>query len=202
MPRVKGPLMSMKASGTIAKSVNYRQTKRGTVARVHSIPTGDPTVAQLAIRAINKQVSQAWASVTPTDRLTWDSLADANFYSPFNAFFVVNFQRVLTGQSITDVWPPDEAPEEPKTVVTNLDPPSDPDVTGDYVESGTYGGKPYYQRTSPSELYNWYLGGVWFISPALGQESPGNFQLESEEVEGEYYGVGTYEGWVSVTLVE
>jgi hypothetical protein len=200
MPKITGPLMSISARGTVAGTVNYRETKRGCVARVHSKPTGEATAKQLAIRAINKQVSQSWASVSTEERATWNELSESHNYSPFNAFFVFNFKRVLTGQVISNVYPPLIEPELPDISCTNILPSSDPNVEGDYEETGVYNDMPYYKRFIPSEFYLWFADGAWLISLELGNEGDGVFFKNTEQIEGQYDGQGLFHGSVLITV--
>jgi hypothetical protein len=187
MPKVTGPLMSIGARGTIAKTLNYRQTKRGTIARVHSQPSGNPTEAQLSIRAITKQVAQAWASVSPTDKLTWDNLAESNSYSAFNAFFVINFSRVSIGQDITNVWPAEETIPPAAYVVTGT---PDPDVTGTYLYEGEVEGYSRYKHeTLDFYIYFWEEMGHWAVSDFGDPEI--YWEKTNSVISGIYYGVGT-----------
>ena len=105
MPTVTSPLFSISAHGTVARSMNFKRTKRGHICRVHSQPSGEPSDNQLLIRAITKQVAQSWAFIEDADRETWQQLASASNFSPYNAFFVTNFNRVRNGDVITRTWP-------------------------------------------------------------------------------------------------
>jgi len=183
MPKVTGPLMSISASGTVAGTVNYRETKRGSIARIHSQPSGDPSSEQLSIRAINKQVSQAWASVSTEERETWSERAEAQSYSTFNAFFVENFNRVKTGRTIVNACPDIDEETPADLILINDDPPSNPDASGDYYQIEDYGGYDAYERIAPTARFVWSDGEGYYCSELLGvsgedYHSTGGIDLE------------------------
>jgi hypothetical protein len=200
MPNVTGPLMSISASGTISDSVNYRHTKRGTVARVHSKPSGQPSLSQLSIRAITKQVAQSWSSVNTIDRATWNILAEANSYSAFNAFFVINFERVSTGQAITTVWPPLPPSPPPDLLSIVFETPISPDLSGDYFEDVEINGLPSYKRTSPGLAFIWSSGGQYFCSPDYTENWDCYFEGPPGSPTGYYSGAFPAYGTLLVSL--
>lgn len=191
--------MSMGASGTIGGLVNYRQTQRGTVARVHSQPTGEPTSDQLAIRAITKQVSQAWASVSPTDRLTWTSLAIAGRYSTFNAFFVENFKRVSAGLSITNVWPPVNSPPVLEVDVTTLDGNPEPSILGTYFYLEMHNDKVAYAMDPDLGPFIYHDGYNYVICSEYTDEHIQTYYTGPYIINGGYSGCGDWEGAVTVS---
>lgn len=199
MPRLTGPLMSLDASGTIGKAINYRRTKHGTVGRVHSQPSGDPSAKQLTIRAQNKQVAQEWANVSNEDRLTWKPLSDEKRYSLFNAFFVFNFARVHEGKTITHTYPPGPDFPQPDFIAVAGDPLPTPDYTGDYFEEGTHDGHPLYVRHGTVTTYLFHLINHWLICDTLDLSSGNDFNHEIEEIEGSYGGGDNADGEIIVS---
>ena len=45
------------------------------------------------MRAMLKYLSQIWTTMSPTNQASWEDLADAGVFSPFNAFTKTNLKR-------------------------------------------------------------------------------------------------------------
>jgi len=172
MPKVTGPLNSSSASGSIGKTLTYRRSKKGFVAVKYSKPTGDPTESQINIRDINKEVAQAWATVSSEDRQTWDNLAASRQVSPFNAFFSVNFSRVLSDESISTVYPPVDVVQTKGCTFEWSGETGSPDPTGFYTLTGTFEGTNLYERLTGEHWFLWYSSewSIWIVSKV----APGN----------------------------
>jgi len=54
-----------------------------------------------------------------------------------------------------------------------------PDCTGEYVEAGTWSGRPYYNRVAGTYIIWWYPAGTgWWLSNAKGAPTYGWFILD------------------------
>lgn len=75
MARIKGPLMSITASGSLAGTLVFRQTARG--AQAQAMPTSQPpaTPAQAACRADFKAAADAWRTLDAETRADWQTVA-------------------------------------------------------------------------------------------------------------------------------
>ena len=93
MARVQGPLFSLGASGKLGGSIVFATWKGRAYVRELVRPTNPKTVKQLSVRAMMKFLSQQWAAIGATPQDTWDTLADAEVISKFNAFIKQNLKR-------------------------------------------------------------------------------------------------------------
>jgi len=86
MARVSGPLMSVGASGTFAKTLTYATWKGRSYVRQRVIPANPKTSSQTGIRAMFGYVAAAWAGIAALSKATWDAAAVARGISAFNAY--------------------------------------------------------------------------------------------------------------------
>lgn len=106
MARVSGPLMSVGASGTFAKTLTYATWKGRAYVRQRVIPANPKTALQTGIRAMFAYVAALWQSLGAPAKATWDAEATAKGISPFNAYASKNMtdwqQSLAPIQQATD----------------------------------------------------------------------------------------------------
>lgn len=90
MARVVGPLMSIEASGTYAKTLTFGTWKGRPYVRERVIPANPKTAKQLGVRAMMGFLARAWASLGSTPQGTWAADAAAKAISAFNQFVSAN----------------------------------------------------------------------------------------------------------------
>lgn len=94
MARTTGPLMSLDASGSIAKTITFSRWKGRPYVRQLVTPSNPRSALQVSTRAMMKFLSQSWTSdLSGADKATWDALAAADAISPFNAYTRENLRR-------------------------------------------------------------------------------------------------------------
>lgn len=93
MATVKGPLFSLDAAGQIGKALVYNTWKGRAYVREWVNPTNPNDIAQTFQRGIFAALSTWWDGIEEAQRIEWNALADANRYSPFNAFMSFNLDR-------------------------------------------------------------------------------------------------------------
>lgn len=93
MVKVTGPMMSIDASGTLAKTLVFGKWKGRNVVRSHAIPANPKTAGQVSTRAMMKFLSQSWTNLTTAQKATFDELAATYAISPFNAYVRENMNR-------------------------------------------------------------------------------------------------------------
>ena len=93
MAVVYGPLMSVRASGKFAGALVFSNWKTRPYVRRLSIPANPRSGGQLSMRAMNTFLAQYYASLTSAQDLDWQTRADANNYSRFNAYMSANMRR-------------------------------------------------------------------------------------------------------------
>ncbi len=93
MARVKGPLFSMDARGSIGKTLVFSIWKGINYVKRHSIPSNPKSAAQVSFRSMMTFLSQIWDGLTAGNKATWDTRADSLNISPFNAFVGYSMTR-------------------------------------------------------------------------------------------------------------
>ncbi len=93
MARVNGPLMSMSASGALAGTIVFAHWKGRAYVRQLVKPANPKSGGQTSMRAMMKFLSQQWSTIVGSDQASWEDLADAGVFSPFNAYTKVNLGR-------------------------------------------------------------------------------------------------------------
>ena len=79
-------MMSLDASGTLAGAITFAKWKGRNYVRERVIPSNPRSGGQTGMRAMMKFLSQQWAGLSAPNKATWETIADANNYSPFNAY--------------------------------------------------------------------------------------------------------------------
>lgn len=78
MATVKGPLFSLDAAGSIAKTVVFSKWKGRNYVRRHIIPANPRSGLQVGIRSVFKYITQDWANLSAADIQDWDNAAAAD----------------------------------------------------------------------------------------------------------------------------
>lgn len=108
MVKVYGPMLSLDASGTIAKTATFSKWKGRNYVRNRVIPANPKSAAQVSMRGMMKFLSQIWDGLTAGNKATWDDLADASQISPFNAMVGRNMDLWNTYKGPTKEYPATE----------------------------------------------------------------------------------------------
>jgi hypothetical protein len=90
MARVTGPLMSVSASGTFAKTMVFSIWKGRPYVRERVIPDNPREPKQLGVRALFSFLSQIWTTIKVASGASWEDLAASKVISTFNAFMGEN----------------------------------------------------------------------------------------------------------------
>lgn len=85
MVRVKAPLFSFSASGTLAKSAVFANWRGRDYVRRHAIPANPNSSAQQAVRALFKFITQDYSHLTAADISDWKTLALSQNITALNA---------------------------------------------------------------------------------------------------------------------
>lgn len=93
MVRLKAPLFSLGASGTIGGSVTFSTWKGRDYARRHAIPANPKSGGQLSVRAMMQFLSQYWTLLSASEQADWETRAAVTNISPFNAYIGYNMDR-------------------------------------------------------------------------------------------------------------
>jgi len=93
MAIVKGPAMSLDASGSLAGAVVFSKWKGRNYIRQLVTPANPKSGSQTGFRMSMKFLAQIWAGLTAGNKATWEARSSDMIVSPFNAFTSYNQLR-------------------------------------------------------------------------------------------------------------
>lgn len=86
MALVTAPLLSMDASGAVGGAVVFSKWKGRNYVRALVKPSNPKSGGQVGVRAMFAFLSQEWKNILPADQATWEDIAEAASFLPFNAY--------------------------------------------------------------------------------------------------------------------
>jgi len=92
MVKVAGPMFSLSASGTLANAITFATWKGRPYVRERVIPSNPKSGGQVGRRAMFTFLSQSWAALAAPPKASWETLADADTISPYNAYVKANLK--------------------------------------------------------------------------------------------------------------
>lgn len=104
MAKVLGPLLSLAASGTLGKTVTYRNTPTRAVALRRVLPMRPPSAAQQGERQKGSWAAASWRALGEYQRLAWGAYG-ATSELPAFAIFLREFIVQGCGQGDTPQLP-------------------------------------------------------------------------------------------------
>lgn len=90
MAKVRGPLLSQTASGSIAGLMTFSQRKTGQQVRFQRKQRDYVSAGRATQRAKYQAVVQAWNALSPTEKSAYDVLADGKHMSGYNMYVKLN----------------------------------------------------------------------------------------------------------------
>ncbi len=93
MVKVRGPMLSIAASGTLGDAITFSTWKGRSYVRRRVDPTNPQSGAQTGRRAMFAFLTEHWKLLSSADQATWRPLAQANEVSPFNAYLAYNLEH-------------------------------------------------------------------------------------------------------------
>lgn len=109
MAKLKGPALSLTASGKLGDAVVYSIWRGRPYAKHAKTPANPNTAPQIGARAMLKFLSMNYATLSPTQILTWAEVGNAETISAYNAFCKYNLQRWNSYWLPTKTYPADES---------------------------------------------------------------------------------------------
>lgn len=104
MANVQGPLFSLTAAGSVAKTLCYKKGKRGTVCRKWAQPGGEASSDQLNVRQITGYLMANWQNLSTLEQASWAAPAEALSISPINLYLQANWKLINEGRAIKDSY--------------------------------------------------------------------------------------------------
>lgn len=86
-------MLSLDASGTIAKAATFSKWKGRNYVRSRVVPHNPKSTGQIGVRAMFKFLAQNWAAISAPTKALWLPLAKALVISEFNAYVRNNQAR-------------------------------------------------------------------------------------------------------------
>lgn len=93
MVRVKAPALSLEASGSLANALVFSKWKGRPYVRSLVTPANPKSGGQVGMRQMLKWLSQQWSGITAGPQATWETRANQQIISPFNAYVGYNMFR-------------------------------------------------------------------------------------------------------------
>jgi len=104
MARVKGPLFSLEASGTVAKTITFSQWKGRMYLRKHTLPLNPQSATQVNVRTAMTLLVAEWQGEAGAYQTIWNDFAKQFNKSGFNVY-VSRGMKEYVAQVTTAVTP-------------------------------------------------------------------------------------------------
>jgi len=100
LAKVTGPLMSIDARGSIAKSITFAGWRGINYCRKWFTPANPQTADQTHVRGIFKKAINGWHyKITTPNRTAWIAAAEGQPYSGFNYYVSEYCKKMAVGQA-------------------------------------------------------------------------------------------------------
>lgn len=109
MAKLKGPILSLSAGGTIGDSVIFSSWRGRPYAKKLTIPNNPNSAAQIGARSMLRFLSMNYASLSPSDQNWWIPIALERQISPYNFFCSYNLERWRAYLLPTKIYPATES---------------------------------------------------------------------------------------------
>jgi hypothetical protein len=86
MAKVEGPLFSLRARGSIEKTLTFQTTKAGQIVKLYKVPPDPKTDSQLKSRSDFQQAAKYYRELSPDDRQAWKVLTYEHNYTGYAGF--------------------------------------------------------------------------------------------------------------------
>lgn len=122
MVKLRGPGMSVHASGTLADVLTFGNLRGKPTLRKKPTPAQPRTGLQVSSRAMMQFLAQNWSGLTTPQQATWLDLADNTDVAPYHAFIAHNMQRWARQALPSKAYPAAEAGDYATGIALNGDP--------------------------------------------------------------------------------
>jgi hypothetical protein len=102
MATVKGPLLSMRASGTIGKNIVFASWRGIQYTRQHVIPSNPQSAGQVTTRTTFAWLNDAFRHFGPLAKQPWGLAAAGRPFTDRNAFIKANLPLLRPGANLED----------------------------------------------------------------------------------------------------
>lgn len=109
MVKLKGPAMSVKATGSIGDVLTFSRTKKVQYIKHKPTPAQPQTGNQVSMRMMMKFLSQQWASLTDAYKASWEDAYDDAQITRYYAYIKHNLTRWRSRKAPSKQYPALEA---------------------------------------------------------------------------------------------
>jgi len=113
MVRTKGPMQSLKASGSLADVLTFAQTNRTPYAKKHTAPANPRSPTQVSARAMVAFLAENWKHLSSADMAAWFDRASERKIANYHAYMAANTVRWRTTRFPSKQDPATENPPGP-----------------------------------------------------------------------------------------
>lgn len=120
MVKLKGPMSSAEASGTLGQAATFSSWKGRAYARAKTVPTNPKSELQVSVRTMLGFLSQQWAAISAANKATWEESAALTEVAPYSAYLSTNLARWRQFHAPTKVYPATEGGLTPVTTAISF----------------------------------------------------------------------------------
>lgn len=114
MVKLKGPLGSAEASGTLGRTAIFSSWKGRAYAKAHAIPSDPNSSLQISVRQMLGFLASQFKAFTAPNKATWEELAAQTNIPPYNAFLSTNLNRWKMFHAPSKSYPAAETGTQPE----------------------------------------------------------------------------------------
>lgn len=107
--KLKGPLSSLKASGTVADVLTFSTSKKGAYAKTHRKPANPKTGLQVGSRAMVGFLAKEWRNLTAVQMATWFETAITEKVANYHVYIAANTRDWRHNLPPSKIYPRPEA---------------------------------------------------------------------------------------------
>lgn len=96
MVKLKGPALSIDATGSVADAVTFSKWKGRHYLKKKSFPKDALTAAQTSIRSAMTFLNERWSELTKAEKSSWATKHNEEPLPPYNNFLSINIKRFAT----------------------------------------------------------------------------------------------------------
>ena len=93
MVKLRGPGLSVSASGSIADTLTFSRTRGRAYLKHKPTPAQPQSGAQVSMRAMMQWLTQQWTNLSAAEQTTWIDIYPDPSLSPYNSFLKYNLER-------------------------------------------------------------------------------------------------------------
>ena len=105
MVRLKGPILSTEAHGSLQKLLTFADNNGTPSLKKYAKPRDPRTAKQIGTRAMIEYLSKLWKIIPVLDQATWEPLANDLHVAAYHAFIQVNSHRWFNFRAPSIAYP-------------------------------------------------------------------------------------------------